>query len=165
MFRHALKQSETYSRARRNRLSAEIREKYKDDPEAVIHAAMMLVGQQNVNAQKVHKHILDDAKAGDSSQKDSTRNIRSRTSSENRTSSKGMPINFRSPVYVGLLQVLHFDGKSNELIKTEDISKNQAMKAGEDFFITSQETGIYKRIRCIPCKKDFDKSCSGHLKG
>ena len=65
MFRHALKQSETYSRARRNRLSAEIREKYKDDPEAVIHAAMMLVGQQNVNAQKVHKHILDDVSVGD----------------------------------------------------------------------------------------------------
>ena len=58
-------QSEKYARGRRNRLSAEIREKYKDDPEAVIHAAMLLVGQQNVNAQKVHKHILDDVSVGD----------------------------------------------------------------------------------------------------
>lgn len=70
----------------------------------------------------------------------------------------------RTNLYAGLLQVLHFDGKSDELVKTEDISKNQAMKASEDFFITSPETGMYKRIRCIPCKKDFDKQCAGHLK-
>ena len=48
--------------SRRNRISKEIRDKYEDDPEAVIHAAMLL--QPNANAKKVHKMILDDPEAG-----------------------------------------------------------------------------------------------------
>ena len=119
MFRHALKQSETYSRARRNRLSAEIREKYKDDPEAVIHAAMMLVGQQNVNAQKV----LDDAKAGDSSQKDSSRNIRSRTSSENRTSSLML-------MKLNTILALHIPGPSAPKLRTLATEDAKTLQAG-----------------------------------
>ena len=52
-------------RKRRDRISLEIRDKYKDDPEAIKHAAMILVSEENVNAGKVHQHILDDSNSGD----------------------------------------------------------------------------------------------------
>ena len=97
----------------------------------------------------------------DSSKRDSSRNTKSRT--PDIRSSPQVQDGRGRPILSGLLQVLHFDGKTDELIKTEDISKNQATKANEDFFLKSLLDGNYKRIRCVPCKKDYDKPCGAHL--
>ena len=115
---------------------------------------------------EAHKINLQLGGGSDSSRNDSSRNAKSRTP-EIRSSSQvrddGRFNERRSLIHSGLLQVLHFDGKTDELIKTEDISKNQASKANEDFFMKSLVTGTYRRIRCVPCKKDYDKPCPAHL--
>ena len=57
---------------------------------------------------------------------------------------------------------MYYDGVTNEVFKTENMSKNQAMKVEEDFFRQDPETGVYKQIRCTACERNFQRPQHQH---
>ena len=61
-----------------------------------------------------------------------------------------------------LIEILHYDGVTNEVFKTENMSKNQAMKVDEEFFRQDPESGVYKQIRCTACEQNFQRPQPKH---
>ena len=58
-------------------------------------------------------------------------------------------------IFLFVVEILYYDGVTNEVFKRENMSKNQAMKVDEEFFRQDPESGVYKQIRCTVCEQNF----------